>query len=290
MSVDRPGENYYENQFGDRIRNISKGGTKPPAPPRSGSGGRTAGGAGVVIGVIFLIRLLVSFGSSSSSHTSHNFNTPPMQFQQPQPMQIQVPPMIRHRRFPPELNPPAGNQVMNDEQVRRLLQQNGLEDPQKGSPLLTAEDVAFLPAFCRRLQRQGPTTELTPDRRVYDGLDADGRKLLAEIAADLKLEPAPEKRDEMLETLNRNSPRSAILRRQLLPQRRTGRWPPRSAHGVDGRRQGEDRPRGPAHQPGVARRVVPDAADPRSAQPLTEAKRKERAERTTLEAELLGIK
>jgi hypothetical protein len=216
MPAERPGDNYYEHQFGDRIRGISKGGS-PPKPERSGNGKgvKTAGGIGGFIVMVIVIGALRGWNSSRSYNNYNNYTTPPqVQFQPPPAIQWQPPPAMPVG--PLDFNQPE-IQINDQEALRRLLEQNqrapdpakpvkppAAQEPEaKGSPLLTPEDVAHLPSFCFRLHKKGTTTDLTPDRRVFDRLDADGGKLLAEIAANTNEEPAPQKRDEMLEALNR---------------------------------------------------------------------------------------
>jgi hypothetical protein len=124
MPAERPGENYYEHQFGERIRNIQKSGARPPSTSGSGSGtrGKTAGGAGIVIAIIIVVRAIIGWNSHSSSHDTYKY-TPPRQtqFQQPPPVQWQPPPaaLPADQRFQP-----GRDDVLDDEQIRVLIQQN----------------------------------------------------------------------------------------------------------------------------------------------------------------------
>ena len=215
MAIERGGRNYYEDQFGDRIRNIGSGGSaQPPSRPDGpGGGSRFAGGIGV-----FLLLVLV-LGAMRSWNTSSHYSTyDPPQIQVPQ---IQVPQVPQMPPF--MLDQGDDDQRKLNEELRRLINEQKLLDrlpppagdeakpgvgpgapnEAKGSPLLTPEDVPCLPALCYLLHKEGHHTELTPARRVFDRLDDDARKLLREIAAHANREPAPEKRDEVLEALNK---------------------------------------------------------------------------------------
>jgi hypothetical protein len=211
MAIERGGgRNYYEDQFGDRIRNIGSGGSaQPPSRPDGpGGGSKFAGGIGV-----FLLLVLV-VGGMRSWNTSSRYSTY-------DPPQIQIPQVPQMPPFMLDHGDDAQRQV--NEELRRLLNEQKLLDrlPPVGgdeakpgvgpgaqneamrSPLLTPEDVPYLPALCYLLYKEGHHTELTPARRVFDRLDDDARKLLREIAAHANREPAPEKRDEVLEALNK---------------------------------------------------------------------------------------
>src|SRR5947209_17166154 len=99
MSAPRPGDNYYEDQFGDRIRNISKGGTKPPAPPSGSGGGKAKGGLGVVVIIIIIVVKAIAGWNSSSPRTHYNYTPPP---------QIQVNPQVNWPQRPIVLPPNGG--------------------------------------------------------------------------------------------------------------------------------------------------------------------------------------
>jgi hypothetical protein len=115
MASNNPGtpENYYEEQFGDRIRNIAKGGGSTAPPPRyvsepsNGPGsrnglGRGLGGASILIFVVLgLLRAVTS--------SSHRHSPPP-----PPPRPIVVPQV----QLPPNVD-----QLHNQEEINRILQQ-----------------------------------------------------------------------------------------------------------------------------------------------------------------------
>ena len=69
--------NYYQEQFGDRVRSIVKGGTTPP-PATNSSGGRGAGLAGILV-VALAFGVLRGITSSSSSHPPR-IKPPPVRF------------------------------------------------------------------------------------------------------------------------------------------------------------------------------------------------------------------
>ena len=180
MSDDERSGNYYENQFGNRIRDFGKGGSStPPAgkKPDAGGGGKLGargGGWLAVVVIIGVVRLVSSLSSSSSR--SNNSIPPPLPQIQPMPQFV--------------LNPPPAFPPAFDAQLP------------KDAPALTAEDVAYLPALCYRLHMEGRRADRTPARRIYDRLDEGARTLLREIALNADVEPAHEQYVVMLEAIN----------------------------------------------------------------------------------------
>jgi hypothetical protein len=73
---------YYEQKFGDRVRNVAKPGAVGPSPSSSGGGrGWVSGSGAVVLVVIVLVRLL-GIGRVVST-PSYNYQPPPrVQFDQ----------------------------------------------------------------------------------------------------------------------------------------------------------------------------------------------------------------
>lgn len=74
----RDAARHYEQKFGDKLRQVRKGGARPPA----GGGGSGAGRgavAGAIILTVIVVRLLIGFAGSSSrrSTPSHTFTPPP---------------------------------------------------------------------------------------------------------------------------------------------------------------------------------------------------------------------
>jgi hypothetical protein len=189
------GGNHYEEQFGDRIRAIGRGGSSAPAGPSQPSGLKAAG---VIIGLIALVAVISSAVRPRTSSVDVSSQMKQLKVFPAPPPAFQVNPgddeeMAQLRRALWNLNAgalPVDPQPPGEAKAQR-------------SPLLTPEDVAYLPALCYLLHKEGHHTERTPARRVFDRLDADARKLLREIAVHANREPAPEKRDEILEALNK---------------------------------------------------------------------------------------
>jgi hypothetical protein len=80
--------NYYQQQFGDRVRSVVKNGATPPASRGpSGSGGK---GGGIAVFLVVVIILAVLRGASSSHHPPPRSDTPPrfdpILIQQPRPL------------------------------------------------------------------------------------------------------------------------------------------------------------------------------------------------------------
>ena len=158
MSSERKG-NYYDDQFDDRIRDISKGGSSPPpsrpAPTNSGGGGKTAGGVG---GVIIMVAVLGGMRACNSATRTSNYNyTPPkVQFQPPPPIQFQPPPQFQFQPPPPidfQPPPPIDLERLNREQeelnriIRELQRQQvppvPREDPVPRPPEEMVDDPDF---------------------------------------------------------------------------------------------------------------------------------------------------
>jgi len=104
--------NYYEDQFGERIRNIVKGGGTPPPPPPSGpSVPSTGSGSGFGRGAGFFIVFLV-IGIFRVMLSSNHRHTPP-----PPP-----PPRIQFPQFQAPLMDPE--QRAKWEEIHRRFQEN----------------------------------------------------------------------------------------------------------------------------------------------------------------------
>jgi hypothetical protein len=90
---------YYEQKFGERIRQVSKGSKQPRD---TGSSSRTKGsaGCGVVFFVFILIRLIASFSRSNSHTPTYQYNPPA-----PIPIQKQLPNKQVKPNFPKPQNP-----------------------------------------------------------------------------------------------------------------------------------------------------------------------------------------
>jgi hypothetical protein len=139
------GRDYYARQFGSRIQSVRKHGAAPPTS--SVNPGCARAGGGVAVGVICLIvRLLIGFGSSSSSTSTYSTPayTPSTNYTPPQfdPPPWQPPPQIdrddeQWRKLQQELNrgnDPLGPRQPGDEAWRRLLGQPGGIDDKPAVP------------------------------------------------------------------------------------------------------------------------------------------------------------
>jgi len=116
--------NYYEDQFGDRIRNIAKGGgTSPPRPPAGNSEPSTGSGSGFGRGAGFLI-VFVVIGLLRAVLSSNHRHTPP----------VQPPPRIQIPEFQaPVMDPELGARW---EEFRLRIQEN--KDRALGAPPVDA--------------------------------------------------------------------------------------------------------------------------------------------------------
>lgn len=104
--------NYYEDQFGERIRNIVKGGQTPPPPPSSGSSGPATGsGSGFGRGAGFLIVFLVLGVLRAVLSSSHRHTPPPL-----------PPPRIQFPEFQaPAMDPELAGRL---EELHRRIREN----------------------------------------------------------------------------------------------------------------------------------------------------------------------
>lgn len=167
---------YYEQMFGDRIRQVSKSGTAPSRNrPSSGSPGRA--GCGVLIAIFIAIRFIAAFMGSHSNHTTNN--PPP-------------PPRFNAAPFP-------DNRVPDDdalERLRQLMQKQKLNHIEPKRPLheveqnflLTKDDVPFLEGLCYRLYHESLRKEATPGKHFLALMDADVRALVAKAGRGIALD------------------------------------------------------------------------------------------------------
>lgn len=168
---------YYQQQFGERIRSIRKGGS---------SGGSRWNGAAVGIGAAILIALLRIAGSSSH-------HTPPPRFQSPS-----------------EFNADAMDEL---DRAHKLLQDLQVPPvPFPGVPpvvpdvpaadpnLLTEDEVPLWPGLCYRIDRESRQPRATPGKRICELLEPGPLALLQRTAGGAELDA--DDRDELLEALN----------------------------------------------------------------------------------------
>ncbi len=125
-----PPRKYYEEQFGDRIRAISKGGDAPK-PASTGSGG-SDGNSGKGFGSVGVVILLVIVGVLRGLSSSGSRNATPPRVEMPRLQVPQVPqvphfdPGLQGQGFVrPDLDPAGQHKHFQDLQaeVRRLMKE-----------------------------------------------------------------------------------------------------------------------------------------------------------------------
>jgi hypothetical protein len=170
---------YYERQFGERIRAIRKGGG-------SGGGSRWNGGAAIGICVGVLIAIL-RLASNSSLHT------PPPRFQSPS-----------------EFNPNALDDLdrlhkqLQDLQIQPApfpdVQPVVPDVPADDPNLLTEDEVPLWAGLCYRIDQESRQPQATPGKRICVLLDVESLRLLRRAAAGAELNA--DERDQLLDALN----------------------------------------------------------------------------------------
>lgn len=150
---------YYEQQFGARIRQVKKGGGQPSG---GSSGNWGKGGCGTIVLVFIGIRVIAAlFRSSGPSSQSYHYNPPPLPPMQ-QPMQLD-------ELF---VNPPNA----------RL----GL--PEEADPHLSnANDVPLLQGLCYRIYQESRRPEPSLGRLMVKRLDPEMRDWLIDVARGKEL-------------------------------------------------------------------------------------------------------
>ncbi len=181
---------YYEQQFGARIRSIRKGGAPSGGVSSggvpSGGGSRWNGGAAVGIGVGVLLAILRIANSTSHRTPVPRFDPPPVinphlddldrlnkQFQD-----------LRFQQFPlPDAQPLVLPDVLAD-------------DPN----LLTQEEVPLWAGLCYRIEQESRQPRETPGKHLCALLDNDAWDLVRRAAAGEHLNG--KEREELLDALN----------------------------------------------------------------------------------------
>lgn len=105
-SLQDAGRNYYEGQFGDRVRNVRKAGA---APATSSGRGCLGAGAGGGVALLVLIRIIVALAVGVGSHSydsDYNGYTPtPITIDPPQQVEFNNdPPLWQPNRDDPALH------------------------------------------------------------------------------------------------------------------------------------------------------------------------------------------
>jgi hypothetical protein len=155
-------QRYYEQQFGDRIRKVSKGDNRPRG---GGSVGWGKGGCGTLFMIAIVIRIIAAFFRSSGSNTNTYRYTPPP----PPPPVVFQQPQLGQELFQPQPDPLA--------QFKENL-----------SPLLTANDVPLLQGLCYRIYQESRQPKPTPGGHLLKLLDPAMRDLLGKAAKGMDLD------------------------------------------------------------------------------------------------------
>jgi hypothetical protein len=181
---------YYEQLFGERVRQVKKGGSAPK--PNSGSSNANGrAGCGTAIAILIAIRLIAAVLNTHSHTSSYTVHAPP----------------------PPRFNgaPFADNHAPEDEAMQRLRQLLDNRDPFQLRPdeapheiditaLLTKDDVPLLEGLCYRLYREHLHDGATPGKHLWTLLDPDVRPLCLKAVQGLELDA--NERQEVLDGLN----------------------------------------------------------------------------------------
>ncbi|MGH7172432.1 MAG: hypothetical protein ACRELF_13130 [Gemmataceae bacterium] len=190
---------YYEQQFGDRIHQIKKGGGSAPQRDSGGSNWNGRAGCGGILAVIFIIRLIAALVSSQSSTPSYNYSPPPQQ---------QFNDDMRKQLDDLAVQDKAADKILKDldEALRQGGQKNvpdfGVEDERDGAAkfLLTEADVPLLEGLCYRIYQESRQPGATPGKRVRALLPPSARQFLDKAARRQILRD--NEREQMLEALN----------------------------------------------------------------------------------------
>ncbi len=154
---------YYEQQFGDRIRQVSKTGGVPKNSGGSNWSGKA--GAGAVIGVVFvIIRIIIAVARTDSSTPSYTY-TPPA--------------------------PPKFEMNFQKELDDAILQVDAN---------FTDEDVPFPQGLCYRILQESRQQQATPGKRIFALATADQRQQIAKAATEQKL--SEKEQSDLRTTLN----------------------------------------------------------------------------------------
>jgi hypothetical protein len=163
---------YYEQLFGNRIRQVNKGGGAPRGDS-GGSSGPGRAGCGVLIAVFVLIRIFLIVFRSHPSTVPTLPHFPVVMPQQPRDWDV----------------PPVKN---NDDEANVLL---------------AKEDVPLLGGLCYRIDRESRQAESTPGKHICKLLPPDAKALLrraakGELLRDHEQDLLVESLEEMLHDAN----------------------------------------------------------------------------------------
>jgi hypothetical protein len=189
---------YYEEQFGDRIRKVSKGGGPGRRSGSSGSNWNGRAGIGIAVGVIVVIlRIVLAVSRTSSSTPSYNY-TPPPQVRFDEDWQKKL-----DKRFG---NPEKDNEEKRiNELLQQILEAKPADNPPPdlnglGENGLRDEEVPLPQGLCYRIHQESLRAIPSPGKRICQLLDDDARKLITKAAEGKELNE--DEKDELLESLN----------------------------------------------------------------------------------------
>ncbi|HWG44928.1 MAG TPA: hypothetical protein VN688_19320 [Gemmataceae bacterium] len=160
---------YYEQQFGERIRKVSKSGNTPPS---NGGGWNWNGraGAGLILGVIFIvIRIILVVARTDSSAPSYTYK--PVV---PQKLEADF-------HFRKHLNDVPIQDDAKDIQPDPAFGPLALI-PNPANPQLDQRDVPLLEGLCYRIHTESQQFERTPGSRICRFLNADEQALITKAA------------------------------------------------------------------------------------------------------------
>jgi hypothetical protein len=169
--------NWYERQFGERVRNIAGGKGSPPPPPRkdappSGSGR----GAGAVVGILVAVGLGI-FRLATSDRTTPSFTVPTVprfQFDK----DLRPIPGWGPQRDPMVIPPPQPWRPNPDQGPDFFGPWLGDQDPN----CLTEDDVPLLRGLCYRIDRERQQPQPTPGKQLWGLLDLPAQVVLRHAA------------------------------------------------------------------------------------------------------------
>jgi hypothetical protein len=167
---------YYEQQFGDRIRQVKKGGGRAPSDGGDGSKWQRGAGCGGLLAVFFIIRIVMVLVGSQSNAPSYNYTPTPPDFDVG--MKQDLNDLFNQPNAP--IFPPV---VLEDEKA-----------------LLTDEDVPLLAGLSYRIYQESLRPEAAPGGYLMKLLEPDARTLVVKSARGQALDG--NERTELLDGLN----------------------------------------------------------------------------------------
>jgi hypothetical protein len=185
---------YYEQQFGERIRQVKKGGSAP-----SGGGPNWSGraGCGAVVAVIFVVRVAALLLRCDSSSSIDRYSP------SRDAVDIDVQQQLEEFRARHKANEDQMNEILRriEENKPPFVFPGGEVVPEADADaLLKASDVPLLEGLCYRIHQESRRSETTPGGHLLKLLDANSRTLLVLSITAPPLRPND--REDLLEGLN----------------------------------------------------------------------------------------